>query len=119
YLRSPSLAIRSSSICCSVVVINLASNSLLTIQRPLHMRTKPYKSCSVPSLFTRVFTSAACTHPLVYFGQLKLPQPPHTMCRQSFKLSPSIHSVLSDSQMLGNVLGSNPLFCAHIGKTLF
>lgn len=57
-----------------------------------------------------MFIGPAIAHPFVYLGQLEFPQSPDFVCRQTFVFPPTVHGVFCDTQMLGDLLGSNPRF---------
>lgn len=52
-------------------------------------------------------------HPLVYLGQLELPQPANLVRRQAFAFAPAVDGIFGDTQVFGNVEGGDPGLSGH------
>lgn len=94
---------------------------------------KDFWSRSCPSALTRhlplldsflvapiapFFIGTSRSHPLIHFGQLKLPQPSDPMRGKPLAFPPAINGVLGNTQVLGNVFGGNPRFNTHVDGAL-
>src|SRR5574344_707672 len=62
----------------------------------------------------RFFIGTSSSYPLIHFRELELPQPPYAVRGQTLALAPAVHGVLGHAQVLGDVLGGNPRFFAHV-----